>query len=49
MNVSYNDFLGDVNMDLFLTLNAPNDELLDGARKLLKVKERLETFNLSNN
>ena len=47
--VGYSDFLGDVNMDLFLTLNAPNDELLVGARKLLKVKERLETFNLSNN
>ena len=41
----YSDLLGGVNMDLFMTLDCPFDELLCGAKKLLKVIERLELFN----
>ena len=44
----YNDLLGNVNMDLFLSLDATLDELFEGAQKLLKVIERLERFNTSN-
>ena len=42
----YSDLLGGIDMDLFLTLDCPIDELLLGAKQLLKVIERLETFNL---
>ena len=44
----YSDLLGDVDFDLFMTLDASTEELEVCARKLLKVKERLETFNSSN-
>ena len=43
----YNDLLGNVKMDLFLSLDATMDELFEGAQKLLKVIERLERFNTS--
>ena len=45
--VGYNDLLGNVDMEMFLTLDATTDELLAGAQKLLLVIERLELFNLS--
>ena len=44
----YSDLLGDVDFDLFMTLDTSTEELGVCARKLLKVKERLETFNSSN-
>ena len=44
----YSDLLGDVDFDLFMTLDASTEELEVCARKLLKVKERLETFNSSS-
>ena len=45
--VGYNDLLGDVNFDMFMTLEASNEELSFGAQRLLKVVERLELFNAS--
>ena len=36
-----------LDMEMFLTLDATTDELLAGAQKLLLVIERLELFNLS--
>ena len=45
--VGYNDLLGDVNFDMFMTLEASNEELSFGAQRLMKVVERLELFNAS--
>ena len=47
--VGYNDLLGCVNYDSFMTLNASIDELSAGAKQLLKVVDRLELFNGSKN
>ena len=44
----YKDLLDGTNFDMFMTLDCTIDELSAGAQKLLKVKERLEVFNLSD-
>ena len=41
----YNDLLGDVKFDMFMTLEASTEELSTGAQRLLKVLDRLELFN----
>ena len=41
----YNDLLGDVKFDMFMTLEASTEELSTGAQRLLKVLDRLEMFN----
>ena len=41
----YNDLLGCIRFDIFMTLNASIDELSFGAKQLLKVVERLELFH----
>ena len=43
--VGYNDLLGDVKFDMFMTLEASIEELSTGAQRLLKVLDRLELFN----
>ena len=43
--VGYNDLLGDVDFNMFMTLDASIDELSAGAKRLLKVLDRLELFN----
>ena len=40
--------LDGINFDMFMTLEGTLDELSAGAKKLLKVKERLEMFNISD-
>ena len=44
----YKDLLDGINFDMFMTLEGTLDELSAGAKKLLKVKERLEMFNISD-
>ena len=44
----YVDLLGDVDFEMFWTLETSMNELSAGAKKLLKVVERLELFNGSN-
>ena len=46
--VGYNDLLGNVKFEMFMTLDATVDELSAGAKKLLLVVDRLELFNGSN-
>ena len=43
----YSDLLDGVDFEMFLTLNASNEKLSFGARKMLKVLQRLKTFNAS--
>ena len=45
----YNDLLGCVSFDMFMTLNASIDELSVGAKQLLKVVDRLALFNGGEN
>ena len=45
----YDDLLGCVSYDSFMTLNATIDELSAGAKQLLKVVDRLELYNVSQN
>ena len=46
--VGYRDLLSEVHYDMFMNLNVSTEELSVGAKKLLKVKERLELFNKSD-
>ena len=46
--VGYNDLLSEVRYDMFMNLDISTEELSVGAKKLLKVKERLEHFNKSD-
>ena len=43
----YKDLLDGVDFDTFMKLDRSAEDLLAGARQLLKVKERLEMFNTS--
>ena len=43
--VGYCDILCGVQYDMFMNLDATIEELSDGAKKLLKAKERLEMYN----
>ena len=43
--VGYSDLLDNVCYDMFIKLEVPLDVLSDGAKKLMKVVTRLETFN----
>ena len=43
----YSDLLEGINFDMFMTLEGSLDDLSRGAKQLLKVKERLEVFNIS--
>ena len=45
----YDDLLGCVSYDSFMTLNATIDELSAGAKQLLKVVDRLELYNVAQN
>ena len=45
----YHDLLSGVNYDSFMTLACTVEELLAGAKKLLKVMERLELLNTGEN
>ena len=47
--VGYCDILCGVQYDIFMNLDVPIEELSDGAKKLLKVKERLEMFDSTGN
>ena len=44
----YSDLLYDIRFNMFMTLNHPIEELSVGARRLLKVKDRLDNINTSN-
>ena len=46
--VGYRDLLSEVHYDMFMNLNVSTEELSVGAKKMLKVKERLELFNKSD-
>ena len=43
----YSDLLDDVDFAMFTTLNASNEKLSAGAKKLIQVLERLKIFNTS--